>query len=102
MYQPTMPVPQALEGLKSAAKADSELKAALLATKEEKYPLTSFCKLAAEQGFPLSPMDVIDYGEQEAAAMARSINGGGENHPSLEGSEDTYELFLIELEELSE
>ena len=38
--------------------------------------------------------------EQEVAAMARSINGGGENHPSLAGSEDTYELFMIELEEL--
>lgn len=100
MYQPYMPVPEALSGLKAAAKADPELKAALLATKDAKYPLTTFCKLATEKGFPLSPMDVIDYGEQEAAAMARSINGGGENHPAMEDSEDTYELFLIELEEL--
>ena len=100
MYQPYMPVPEALSGLKAAAKADPELKAALLATKEAKYPLTTFCKLATEKGFPLSPMDVIDYGEQEAAAMARSINGGGENHPAMDDPEDTYELFLIELEEL--
>lgn len=100
MYQPVMSVPEALSGLKAAAKADPALKAALLDSRTAKYPLTTFCKLAAENGFPLSPMDVIDYGEQEVAAMARSINGGGENHPSLEGSEDTYELFLIELEEL--
>lgn len=100
MYVPTMPVPEALDGLKAAAKADPAFKAELLATKEAKYPLTTFCKIATEKGFPLSPMDVIDYGEQEVAAMARSINGGGENHPSLDGSEDTYELFMIELEEL--
>jgi len=100
MYMPTMPVPEALDGLKSAAKKDPALKAKLLATKEAKYPLTTFCRIATEKGFPLSPMDVIDYGEQEVAAMARSINGGGENHPSLNGSEDTYELFMIELEEL--
>lgn len=100
MYLPTMPVPAALAGLKAAAKENPELKAALLATREEQYPLSSFCKLATKEGFPLSPMDVIDYGEQEVAAMARSINGGGENHPSLNGAEDTYELFLIELEEL--
>ena len=100
MYVPTMPVPEALDGLKAAAKADPALKAELLATKEAKYPLTTFCRIATEKGFPLSPMDVIDYGELEVAAMARSINGGGENHPSLDGSEDTYELFMIELEEL--
>ena len=100
MYQPTMPVPEALDGLKAAAKNDPELKAQLLATREAKYPLTTFCKLATEKGFPLSPMDVIDYGEQEVAAMARSINGGGENHPSLEGSEDRYALFMIEQQEL--
>lgn len=100
MYMPTMPVSEALDGLKAAAKNDPALKAELLATKEAKYPLTTFCKIATDKGFPLSPMDVIEYGEQEVAAMARSINGGGENHPSLEGSEDTYELFMIELEEL--
>lgn len=100
MYQPSMPVADALRGLKAAAKADPELKAKLLGTRDAKYPLTSFCKLATEHGFPLSAMDVIDYGEQEVAAMARSINGGGENHPSLAGSDDTYELFMIELEEL--
>ena len=100
MYQPVMSVPEALSGLKAAAKADPALKAALLDTRTAKYPLTTFCKLAAESGFPLSPMDVIDYGEQEAAAMARSINGGGENHPAMDEPEDTYELFLIELEEL--
>ena len=100
MYIPTMPVPEALDGLKAAAKNDPELKAQLLATKDAKYPLTTFCRIATEKGVPLSPMDVIDYGEQEVAAMARSINGGGENHPSLDGSEDTYELFMIELEEL--
>ena len=47
MYYPTMPVPEALDGLKAAAKADPGLKAALLATKDAKYPLTSFCKLVS-------------------------------------------------------
>ena len=69
MYQPTMPVPEALDGLKMAAKADPALKAELLATRDAKYPLTTFCKIATEKGFPMSPMDVIDYGEQEVAAI---------------------------------
>ena len=80
MYQPTMPVPEALDGLKMAAKADPALKAELLATRDAKYPLTTFCKIATEKGFPMSPMDVIDYGEQEVAAMARSINEIGRAH----------------------
>ena len=31
------------------------------------------------------------------AAMRRSTNGGGENSPLLQGEDDLYEMFLIEL-----
>ena len=30
--------------------------------------------------------------------MKRSTNGGGENSPVLEGQDDYYELFMMELE----
>ena len=43
-------------------------------------------------------MDIIALGEEEYAAMKRSTNGGGENSPVLEGQDDYYELFMMELE----
>ena len=42
-------------------------------------------------------MDLITYGEESYASMKRSTNGGGENSPMLEGEDDYYELFLMEL-----
>ena len=36
-------------------------------------------------------------GEDSYAAMRRSTNGGGENSPLLQGEDDLYEMFLIEL-----
>ena len=36
-------------------------------------------------------------GEDSYAAMRRSTNGGGENSPLLQGEDDLYEMFLVEL-----
>ena len=43
-------------------------------------------------------MDIIALSEEEYAAMKRSTNGGGENSPVLEGQDDYFELFMMELE----
>ena len=62
-----------LENLKVRARSNPELAQALLATREMKNPVSAF------------------------AAMRRSTNGGGENSPLLQGEDDLYEMFLIEL-----
>ena len=43
-------------------------------------------------------MALIAEGEESYAAMSRSTNGGGENHPLLAWENDLYELFFTVLE----
>lgn len=93
-----MDVYEALEGLKKKAKQNEALKRELLATRQDKNPLSAFCRISTREGFPLYEMDILDYGENAYAAMRRSTNGGGENSPMLAGEDDYYELFLTELE----
>ncbi len=92
-----MEVWEALDGLKKKAMADRCLRQELLNTKEGTNPLSTFCRISTEAGFPLYEMDLLSYGEDSYAAMRRSTNGGGENSPMLEGEDDYYELFLTEL-----
>ncbi len=92
-----MDVWEALEGLKRQAKADEELRRRILATRSAANPVSSFCRICTEAGFPLYEMDLISYGEESYAEMKRSTNGGGENSPMLAGEDDYYELFLSEM-----
>ena len=48
-------------------------------------------------GCTFSAFDLVTAGEDSYAAMRRSTNGGGENSPLLQGEDDLYEMFLIEL-----
>lgn len=95
-----MSVDEALEGLKKLAKADPSVRERLLATRGDKEPLGTFCKIATELGFPIYEMDLISAGEDYYAAMRRSTNGGGENSPLLNAEDDYYEMFMEELENL--
>ena len=61
-------------------------------------PVSVFCRICRENGYMIYDMDIIALGEEEYAAMKRSTNGGGENSPVLEGQDDYYELFMMELE----
>lgn len=88
---------EALENIRVKAHADASLRAQLLATKEAKNPLRSFCSICTEHGCPISPMDLIMYGEETYASIRRSTNGGGENSPLLDWSDDYYELMMAEL-----
>ena len=74
-----------LENLKARARSNPELAQALLATREMKNPVSAFCRIAQEHGCTFFAMD------------RRSTNGGGENSPLLQGEDDLYEMFLIEL-----
>lgn len=86
-----------LENLKARARSNPELAQALLATREMKNPVSAFCCIAQEHGCTFSAMDLVSAGEDSYATMRRSTNGGGENSPLLQGEDDLYEMFLIEL-----
>lgn len=86
-----------LENLKAQARLNPALAQALLDTRTVSNPVTAFCRIAQENGCTFSTMDLISAGEDSYAAMRRSTNGGGENSPLLQGEDDLYEMFLVEL-----
>ena len=87
-----------LDELQRRARQDADLKQRLLDTKNAEDPLAAFCETCRELGYPLYEMDVVVAGEEFYASMSRSINGGGENHPMMDGEDDFYELFFACLE----
>ena len=86
-----------LDELLQKAKKDEKLKQTLFATRQEKNPLSAFCRVCQELGYPVYEMELIEVGEEFYASMRRSTNGGGENSPMLEGEDDFYELFFASL-----
>ena len=92
-----MSIDEILSAMKERAVKDKAFREALLQTAEGKNPLSAFCALGREAGYPLYEMDLIDAGESAYAAMKRSTNGGGENSPALEYQDDYYVMFLAEL-----
>lgn len=92
-----MEIAEMLDELKARAKRDEELKKELLATRQDKNPVTAFCRKCQELGYQIYEMDLITAGEEFYAAIKRSTNGGGENSPMLEGEDDFYELFFAGL-----
>lgn len=53
-----------LDELLSAARSDPAVKAQLLATREQKDPLTAFCSTASSLGYPMDPGELIAAGEE--------------------------------------
>ena len=92
-----MDLEEALQKLRQLANQQPEVKEALLATRNAENPISEFCRLSAQYGYPVFEMDLVMAGEEYYAAMRRSTNGGGENSPLLEGEDDYYELFLSQL-----
>ena len=93
-----MSVQDTLDLLYKKAKEDDSLRQKLLSTRGQDNYVKKFCQISAEVGCPISAFDLIMAGEESYAAMRRSTNGGGENSPLLQGEDDLYEMFLIELE----
>ena len=87
-----------LEELQRKAKQDPLLKKRFLETRKAADPVTAFCNLCQELGYPVYAMDLIGAGEEFYAAIRRSTNGGGENSPALLGEDDFYEQFFVDLE----
>lgn len=88
-----------LDRLQHDAKKDENLRQILLKTRSDQNPLSSFCKVCRELGYPLYEMDVLTAGEEFHAEMKRSTNGGGENSPKLEAEDDFYELFFASIDQ---
>ena len=86
-----------LDELQNRALCDETLRLRLLSTREEENPLSAFCRVCRELGYPIYEMDLIQAGEEFYASMKRSTNGGGENSPMLEGEDDFYEQFFASL-----
>ena len=95
-----MDIAESLEKLRMMARADKQLRQKLLDTKSGRDPLKEFCLVSTRAGCPLSPMELVVFGEETYASIRRSTNGGGENSPLLEWEDDFYELLLAELAEL--
>lgn len=93
-----MSVQDTLDLLYKKAKEDDSLRQKLLSTRGQDNYVKKFCQISTEAGYPISAFDLIMAGEESYAAMRRSTNGGGENSPLLQGEDDLYEMFLIELE----
>ncbi len=88
---------ETLDELKRKAKKDPALRQMLLATRDEKNPLSAFCSVCRQLGYEVYEMDLIQEAEEAYAAMRRSTNGGGENSPLLSGEDDYYEMFFADL-----
>ena len=95
-----MTIQEKLDRVRKKAIEDESIRIRLLETRNAPQPLQAFCGLCRELGYEIYPMELIDAGEDEYAAMKRSTNGGGENSPELiKWEHDVYEEFFIGLDE---
>ena len=64
-----MSIDEILSAMKERAVKDKAFREALLQTADGRNPLSAFCALVREAGYPLYEMDLIDAGESAYAAM---------------------------------
>lgn len=84
-----------LDELLSAARSDPAVKAQLLATREQKDPLTAFCSTASSLGYPMDPGELIATGEEYSCNQLKSTNGGGVTPYAY--FDDLYDNFFTAL-----
>lgn len=92
-----MNLEETLQSVRKLALERPEIREKLLKTAESENAVREFCSICTELGYPIYEMDLVMAGEEYYAAMRRSTNGGGENSPLLQGSDDYYELFISDL-----
>lgn len=95
-----MEVGTILADIRKRASEDPEVRQKLLDTRKAEDPTDEFCRVAQDLGYPLYLMDLISAGEEMYALMKRSVNGGGENSPMLEGEDDYYSQLMADLERM--
>ena len=84
-----------LNRLLQNAKADQNLKAALLQTRTSDNPVEDFCVLAQSKGYDIQTGELFALGLTENDAKLRSVNGGGVG--AIDGWDDAYEQFFTSL-----
>lgn len=84
-----------LLALRERALHDAALRRALLATREAGDPLDAFCSLATQNGFPLTPGELISDGEEFSCNQTKSTNGG--NPMPYDCFDDAYDMFLASI-----
>ena len=84
-----------LEQLMRKAKADSDLKARLIATENHKEPVEEFCNIATEVGCPIAMGELLALNETFCNNLLKSTNGGA-TYP-IDDWADTYEQFICSL-----
>ncbi len=87
---------QKLDKLTALAKADEQLRRALIHTREEKDPMLSFCRLAQEAGVELYLGELFAVGQEYSDNQCKSTNGG--NPTPYDAFDDAYENFLVGIE----
>ena len=87
---------QKLDKLTALAKADNKLRLALLATREDKEPMLTFCRIAQENGVDLYLGELFAVGQEYSDNQCKSTNGG--NPTPYDAFDDAYENFLVGIE----
>ena len=85
-----------LQKLLDAAKKDESLRRELLDTRNAEDPMSEFCRVATEKGFPVTIGGLLTVGEELNCQQLKSTNGGGVTPYSY--YDDAYEMFFTELE----
>lgn len=81
--------------LQQDALKNEKLRLQLLATEKSADPMAEFCKIATENGYPLTVGELFYAGEDCRDSMLRSVNGGGVEAP--DGWGDMYENIIASL-----
>ena len=84
-----------LERLTMLAKADAGLRGWLLATRDDRDPLSAFCAIAQAAGVALSVGELFTVGQEYSDNQCKSTNGG--NPTPYDAFDDAYENFLAGL-----
>ncbi|MBQ9942540.1 MAG: hypothetical protein IJP03_05990 [Christensenellaceae bacterium] len=85
-----------LDRLLADALADENLRSTLLATRGGSTPMSEFCRVATELGYPLTVAGLFTMGTEDAGNLMKSTNGGCPN--PFDEFEDPYEMFFAALE----
>lgn len=84
-----------LDKLLKLALENPELKKALLLTQNAEDPLDSFCKIATENGCPITVGEIFTLNQTLCDNLLKSTNGGA-TYP-IEDWADAYEMFISSL-----
>lgn len=76
-------------------KENSDMKTRFIASRNDEDPVASFCELAGECGFELTPGELFAIGEEYTSNLLKSVNGGA-TYP-FDGWDDWYEDFFAAL-----